>query len=179
MDSPATISDLIHLPQIARQAVVDSLNDEISTPLLASNDLKQSRGLFVTIHTLDKKLRGCRGTISGTCSDLIRETRQNACSAAFEDPRFPAITQDEMTNLDFEVSVLGEAEPVADESELNPEVYGIIITTLDGQKRGLMLPGIPQLDTIKKQIAATRSKVGIAEDSPIELQRFRVDKFSE
>ena len=84
-----------------------------------------------------------------------------------------------MTDLVFEVSVLGEAEPVADQSKLDPEIYGIIITTLDGQNRGLMLPGIPQLDTVEKQIASTRSKVGIAEDSPIELQRFRVDKFSE
>ena len=179
MDSPATISDLVYLPQIARQAVVDSLNDEIAAPLHANNDLKQSRGLFVTIHTLDKQLRGCRGTISGTCSDLIQETRQNACSSAFDDPRFPAITLDEMTDLVFEVSVLGEAEPVADQSKLDPEIYGIIITTLDGQNRGLMLPGIPQLDTVEKQIASTRSKVGISEDSPIELQRFRVDKFSE
>jgi len=179
MDTPTTLSDLTALPRIARQAVADSLTGEQPSSILATADLKQSRGLFVTIHTTDQRLRGCRGTLSGTCSDLILETQQNARSAAFEDPRFPSITLDEMPDLEFEVSILGDAESVQDESELNPEIFGIIITTLDGKNRGLMLPGIPQLDTVDKQISSTRSKVGIAENEPIQLQRFRVDKFNE
>ncbi len=179
MNSSATISDLASLPQIARQAIADFLNGDQASVLIAADDLKQSRGLFVTIHTSDQRLRGCRGTVSGTCSDLIEETRQNARSAAFDDPRFPAVTIDELENLEIEISVLGEAEPVENESELDPEIYGIILTTLDRQKRGLMLPGIPQLDTVEKQISATRSKVGMAKNEPIQLQRFRVDKFRE
>ncbi len=179
MQTSQTVSDPSQLPQIARQAVTDSLSGKQADPLTAEGALKQSRGLFVTIHTLDHVLRGCRGTISETCSDLISEARQNACSAAFDDPRFPSISLDELPNLEFEVSVLAEAETVADESELDPQTFGIIITSLDGKKRALMLPGIPQLDTVKKQISSTRSKAGITATAPIRLQRFRVDKYRE
>jgi len=179
MDPAAIISDLTALPQIARQSVSDSLTGEQVSSLTADGDLKQSCGLFVTIHTLNQRLRGCRGTISGTCPDLIEETRQNALSAAFDDPRFPALTLDELADIEFEISVLSDAEPVQDESELDPEIYGIIITSLDGQDQALMLPGIPQLETVEKQISATRAKAEIVEGAPVQLQRFRVDKFSE
>lgn len=179
MNHPSPNSDLSALPRIARQAVAASLADQQPMTLAASGDLKQSRGLFVTIHTEEQNLRGCRGTLSGTCSDLILETQQNACSAAFDDPRFPPVTLFELPHLEFEISILGDAEPVENESDLNPDIYGVIITTLDGKQQGLMLPGIPQLDTVEKQISSTRSKVGIAENAPIQLKRFRVDKFRE
>jgi AmmeMemoRadiSam system protein A len=179
MDSPAIISDPADLPPLARQAVMDSLAKEQAAPLIAEGELKQSRGVFVTIHTSGHRLRGCRGTISGTCPDLIEETRQNACSAAFDDPRFPAVTADEMPNLHFEVSVLSAAEPVEDESQLDPQSYGIIVISEDGKKRALMLPGIPHLDTVEKQVSATRDKAGLTKAEPIQLQRFQVDKFYE
>jgi len=179
MNTPAIISDPAELPQLARRAVADSLAGVQAPPLLAEGELKQSRGVFVTIHTADHRLRGCRGTISGTCPDLVGETRQNACSAAFDDPRFPPVAADEMPGLVFEVSVLAAAEPVRDESGLDPQTYGIIVTSLDGNKRALMLPGIPQLDTVEKQVSATRAKAGIAGNEPIQLQRFQVDKFHE
>jgi len=179
MDSNIGISDLNLLPQIARQSVNDSLYAQQASPLIAEGDLKQARGLFVTIHTTDNRLRGCRGTISAVYRNLIEEARHNAHSAAFDDPRFPKVTADELSDLQFEVSVLSDAEPVQDESELDPEIYGIILTSLDGQKRALMLPGIPHLNTIERQVSATREKAGIPEEEEIRLQRFRVDKYSE
>jgi len=141
--------------------------------------LDQSRGLFVTIHTSGQLLRGCRGTISASYGDLIEETRSNAQAAAFHDPRFPAVTLDEITDLQFEVSILGDVEDVQDESKLDSEIYGIIITSMDEKKRALMLPGIPDLDTVEKQIFATCVKAGLSEGDPIQLQRFQVEKFSD
>lgn len=179
MDSSASCSDLESLPQIARQAVSDSLSGKQAASIRAEGSLNQSRGLFVTIHNLDRSLRGCRGTISATYGDLIEEVRHNAYAAAFHDPRFPAVNMDELTDLQFEVSILGDVEAVQSRSDLNPETYGIIITSLDGKKRGLMLPGVPHLDTVSSQVSATCEKAGIAEDEPIELERFRVDKFCE
>ena len=179
MDSTIGCSGRDSLPQIARQSVLDSLAGKQAASLRAEGDLKQSHGLFVTIHTSDQRLRGCRGTISAAYGDLIEEARHNAHAAAFHDPRFSAVTLDELTNLHFEVSVLSDAEPVQDESELDPEIYGIIITSLDEQKRALMLPGIPHLDTVEEQLSSTRKKAGIARDEAIQLQRFCVDKYSE
>ncbi len=110
---------------------------------------------------------------------LIGETRQNACSAAFEDPRFPTVTVDEMQDLLFEVSVPAAAEPVQDESQLDPQIFGAIVSSPDGKKRALMLPGAPHLDSVAKQIAATCEKAGIMETEPVQPQHFRVDKFYE
>ena len=177
MKPSISASDLSSLPQIARQSVLDSLSGKMAASLRAEGDMKQSRGLFVTINTADQRLRGCRGTVTASYGDLIEETRSNAQAAAFHDPRFPSVTLDEIHDLKFEVSVLGDVEDVPDESGLDAQIYGIIITSMDEQKRALMLPGIPDLDTVEKQIFATCVKAGLEDGEPIQLQRFQVEKF--
>ena len=66
--------------------------------------LKADRACFVTL-TKYHKLRGCIGTLMPTLP-LYKEIVRNAHAAAFDDPRFPPLTKDEMPEIHIEISVL-------------------------------------------------------------------------
>jgi AmmeMemoRadiSam system protein A/AmmeMemoRadiSam system protein B len=152
-------------------ADVDVATDE---KMLA--ELRSRRaGAFVSFHK-GEHLRGCIGTISATCDNIFEEICQNTVSAAEHDPRFPAIAADEVPELHCSVDVLGEAEPVADISELDAKRYGVIVSK--GFRRGLLLPDLEGVDTPQQQIAIALSKAGIAPDAAYELERFEVVRYT-
>ena len=63
-------------------------------------------GAFVTIHK-GGDLRGCIGTIVPTRPTLAEEIIGNAILAATEDPRFFPVREEELSELDISVDVLG------------------------------------------------------------------------
>ncbi len=128
-------------------------------------------GAFVSIHK-NGRLRGCIGTIGPTCSCLGEEIIQNAVSAAVRDPRFDPIRPEELPLLDVSVDVLGEAEDIASEAELDVKRYGVIVTK--GSRRGLLLPDLEGVDTPAEQVAIARQKAGIRPEETVRLQRFEV-----
>ena len=77
--------------------------------------LTENRASFVTL-TQDGLLRGCIGSLEA-CRALVEDVARNAFAAAFRDPRFPPLQQQEFDALDIHVSVLGTPEPVACASE--------------------------------------------------------------
>ena len=76
----------------------------------AADDGTENHGAFVTIR-LGGSLRGCIGFMEGIgplgqmVADLARE-------AAFSDPRFPPLTEEELGRCTLEVSLLTEPEPI-------------------------------------------------------------------
>jgi len=139
------------------------------------DELARKAGVFVTIYESNGNLRGCMGTIGPTEPNVVRQTEYCAKMAACEDPRFYPIRPEELSGLKFEVGILHEPEPADSEDDLDPKIYGVIISTADG-RRALMLPGIEQLDTVEKQLLATRQKAGIGPTEPVTIMRFKVDK---
>ncbi len=133
----------------------------------------QRAGAFVSLHKFGE-LRGCIGTFLPTCQSVAEEIRQNAVSASTRDPRFPAITADELPYLEYSVDVLGAPEPIASEAELDPRRYGVIVSCRG--KRGLLLPDLEGVDTVAQQVAIARRKAGIGPQEPVELQRFTVER---
>ncbi len=133
--------------------------------------LKSRAGAFVSIHE-HGRLRGCIGTFLPTRDNLAEEIIENAISAATRDPRFDAITPDELPFLEISVDVLGEPEDIDSEKELNPKRYGVIVTK--GGRRGLLLPDLEGVDTVEQQISIARQKAGIAPGEKISLKRFEV-----
>lgn len=134
-------------------------------------------GVFVTIHKASTgELRGCIGTIQPIESTLAQETINNAISAATRDPRFPPIGPAELDDLVIDVSVLHPPEPIASIAELDPKIYGVIVQR--GARRGLLLPDIPGIDDAETQVAYARQKAWIGPDEPVQLFRFRVDKYT-
>jgi AMMECR1 domain-containing protein len=108
----------------------------------------------------------------------VWETWRFAVAAASHDYRFKPVTAVELPGMRFSVTVLGELEPVASPDELNPAVYGVVVTAADGRK-GVLLPDIAGIDSVAEQIAIARDKAGIGPNEPVELQRFRAESFKE
>ena len=73
--------------------------------------LNKKGSCFVTLQ-LNGELRGCIGNIEAF-ETLGENLRRNALNAAFNDPRFPALTQDEFNKVEIEVSLLTPAEPIS------------------------------------------------------------------
>ena len=128
-------------------------------------------GAFVSIHK-NGRLRGCIGTIEATRDSLAEEIINNAISASTQDPRFPAITEDELNMLEINVDVLGEAEYIFSMDQLDPKRYGVIVTK--GYRRGLLLPDLDGVDTAEDQVSIAKKKAGIRPDEDVKLQRFEV-----
>ena len=128
-------------------------------------------GAFVSIHK-HGKLRGCIGTILPTTGSVAEEIIQNAISASTRDPRFDAVTEDELKWLEINVDVLGEPEDIESADELDVKRYGVIVSK--GGRRGLLLPDLDGVDTVEQQIAIATQKAGLAPGTPVKLQRFEV-----
>ncbi len=67
--------------------------------------LKEKRGAFTTIKRIDGSLRGCIG-YPLPIKPLYKAVIETALLAAFDDPRFPPLVEEELDNVLFEVSVL-------------------------------------------------------------------------
>ena len=128
-------------------------------------------GAFVSIHK-QGRLRGCIGTIAPTRDSLAEEIIHNAVSAAARDPRFDPIRHDELRWLEINVDVLGEPEDIASEDDLDVKRYGVIVSW--GHRRGLLLPDLEGVDTVRQQVEIARQKAGIGPGEKVSLQRFEV-----
>ncbi|MFQ5937176.1 MAG: AmmeMemoRadiSam system protein A [Acidiferrobacterales bacterium] len=107
-----------------------------------SSSLQRQGASFVTVKISDE-LRGCIGSIEPR-RVLVIDVVRNAYSAAFHDPRFPALTEEEYLQLDVHISVLSRPEPMMFSSEadliqqLRPGTDGLILE--EGTCRATYLP---------------------------------------
>ena len=137
------------------------------------------KGIFVTIYTTKgkkKELRGCIGTFRPTKECLAQEIIDNAISSAIHDYRFSRISNNELSDLEYEISLLEDPEPIDSVKRLDPIKYGVIVKSKDG-RTGLLLPDIDGVETPEHQISIACQKAGIDPASEeIHLYRFTVEK---
>ena len=160
--------------RLARESLESYIKNKkkIEVPDGASRGLTERRaGAFVSLKK-DGNLRGCIGTIGPTKDSLALEIIENAISAAVRDPRFQPVREDELQDLVYSVDVLSEPEDIESEDELDVKKYGVIVTARG--KRGLLLPNLEGVDTVRDQINIAKQKAGIEEYEPVEMQRFQV-----
>ncbi len=162
--------------RLARKAITQYLRDgTLLDDYSGFDELRSDRaGAFVSLHR-GGELRGCIGSIGPTKADLAEEIVDKAVEAAVSDPRFPAMTEDELDDLDISVDVLQAAEPVGRLDELDPKVYGVIVTK--DWRRGLLLPDLEGVDTPEEQVAIAMRKAGIMPGERVSLERFKVDRY--
>jgi AmmeMemoRadiSam system protein A/AmmeMemoRadiSam system protein B len=168
------------LPALAR-AVVETFVQEgkvIPAPDNPSDLLNLRAGCFVSIKTRAGDLRGCIGTIEPVKDTLAEEIILNAISAATRDPRFSPVREDELPGLKYSVDVLSQPEPVKLEN-LDPEVYGVIVESKNGLRRGLLLPNLKGIETAAQQVEIASRKAGITAGDEIKLWRFRAERYPE
>jgi AmmeMemoRadiSam system protein A len=139
------------------------------------------RATFVTL-TRHSQLRGCIGTLQA-CRPLAVDIAHNAYAAAFRDPRFPPVEEQEFGTLDIHLSLLTPAVPLrfASESDLLgqlvPFVDGLILE--DGSRRGTFLPSVwESLPEPKAFLEHLKLKAGLPKDhwSPtLTIARYRAE----
>ncbi len=133
-------------------------------------------GAFVSLHEFGE-LRGCIGTFVAQQDNVAEEIIENAIAAATRDPRFYPVQSDEVKDLDISVDVLGEPEEIDSIDQLDPEIYGVIVSAKHDGRRGLLLPALEQVKTAEQQVYIARQKAWIRPDEPIRLQRFQVKRY--
>ncbi|MGA9771976.1 MAG: AmmeMemoRadiSam system protein A [Blastocatellia bacterium] len=172
-------SNNITLPELARLAVEAFIGkgERIEPPAVTAGALCERAGVFVTIRTLSGDLRGCIGTIEPAQATVAEEIIRNAINAATCDPRFSEVKADELPDLTYGVDVLSPPEPARGVKDLDPSLYGVIIETLDGIRRGLLLPRIASLKTAEQQWLAVHQKAGIKPGTPVLVERFTVTRY--
>ena len=127
------------LLELARATIQARLSDQpLPCPSPDSAVLLELRGAFVTLK-IDEVLRGCIGHVVGV-APLWRAVRDNAVAAAFEDPRFPPLTLDELPHVRIEISVLTPLCTSAAE-DVVVGYHGVLVER--GASRGLLLPQVP------------------------------------
>lgn len=154
---------------------------EIPSFQVTSGILKEELGVFVTIHK-EGALRGCIGFIQGV-KPLFQAVEEMAAAAAFQDPRFPPVSTEELASLKVEVSVLTPLRRVRELSEIEVGNHGLYIVR--GANAGLLLPQVAaeygwDRTTFLQQ---TCLKAGLPpeawQDPQTEIHIFSADIFSE
>jgi AmmeMemoRadiSam system protein B/AmmeMemoRadiSam system protein A len=171
--SPLMQSEKSLLLQFARDTIFSYVKEK-RRPRITIEDkrLKANGAAFVTIKTHDGRLRGCMGNIMPTMP-LYESVIANAVSAASRDPRFQPMREEELDDIDVEVTVLSPLEPMKDRRDFEVGRHGLYI--VKGQNRGILLPQVPvefgwDSDTFLKQVCL---KAGLPEDAWKEASLYR------
>ncbi|MEE9311545.1 MAG: AmmeMemoRadiSam system protein A [Planctomycetota bacterium] len=142
-DQPLTPDEGVQALKIARQSLEASISGELGeTGFLPEHTagLRQELGTFVTIHTSDGQLRGCIGHMIGQYP-LFSELESLAVAAGTQDPRFPAVSEEELSDLSYEVSVLSTMKETA-AKDVIAGTHGLMIK--NGVFSGVLLPQVAQ-----------------------------------
>ena len=106
--------------QVARQSIKHGLQKSSALHVITSDyssNLQQNLASFVTLHK-NGELRGCIGALEAY-QPLINDIAEHAFAAAFKDPRFPALEQNELDQIDIEISkILNDSRSEEHTSEL-------------------------------------------------------------
>lgn len=94
--------------------------------------------VFVTLNK-NGNLRGCIGSMLPhmLLGDAVKEY---AVKAAVEDPRFPPVEYDELSDIEIEISVLSPLRKISDVSEIKENVHGVYVKY--GFRSGTYLPQV-------------------------------------
>lgn len=181
--------DQNYLLQLARRTIEQYFYKSQRTqvkPQDVSDELKQKGACFITL-TIDGELRGCIGNIVAM-RPLYQDVIDNAVNAAYEDPRFFPLTQDELQKIKIEISVLSvpaQLDFVNSEdllSKLRPNIDGIILQS--NNHHATFLPQvwekIPQKEDFLSQLCL---KAGAStdcwQDPKVKIWVYQVQKFKE
>ena len=172
--------------QVARQSILHGLEKGVELPVINADysaALQQDAASFVTLHK-NGELRGCIGALQAY-QPLINDIAEHAFAAAFQDPRFPALRQDEYEQVEIEISVLGKPEVMTFTSEedllhqIRPNIDGLILEY--GYNRGTFLPSVwEELPDKKDFLSHLKMKAGLPLqwwDNGAKVSRYETFKF--
>jgi len=144
--------------------------------------LKETLSCFVTL-TIGGNLRGCMGHVEAV-QPLYLDIMENAAAAAFDDPRFSPLSEEEYKKTEIEVSVLSKPEPLSFSSpedllkKLRPGIDGVILRR--GRRGATYLPQVWENLPDKEQfLSSLCEKAGLPTDdwkkSGLEVETYEVE----
>lgn len=143
-------------------------------------DVSGKSGIFVTL-TKKGELRGCIGIPMPV--ELSKGLKEAALSV-INDPRFPPLTADELSDVKIEVSLLSSPEEVEEPlKEIEIGKHGIIVR--HGYKSGLLLPQVPVENkwSLKEFLDYACLKAGLTpgfwKEPGVEIYKFKAVVYSE
>lgn len=186
--NPTSLCEEEHilLRHVAREAVEYGLRHDGHLPIDTSRyprPLQEHGASFVTIKKHDE-LRGCIGSLEAH-RPLVEDVAQNAYAAAFLDPRFPPLSENELTEVDFHLSILTPPVPMNFNSEadllrqIQPGIDGLVLE--DGIHRGTFLPSVwESLPDAVQFLQHLKLKAGLPVDhwsSTLKVARYTSESF--
>ena len=153
-------------------------------------ELNALRASFVTLNSRSAEaeyhLRGCIGTLYPKRS-LVEDVYLNAKSAAFHDPRFDPLQQNELKNISIDISILSIPEKINYKNITDiqriiiPEIHGVIIQK--SFNRAVFLPDVwKKLPGFEVFFSHLCKKAGLGSNCLESLEDifiFTVEKYSE
>ena len=170
------------LLEIAVASVRSAVEDEgYSLPDTLPEEMTLPRGAFVTLKENDR-LRGCIGSIRPV-APLAETIMRMARSAALDDPRFLPVTESELPELEYEISVLSPLQILDDWHDVNVGTDGLIIVGPGGNS-GVLLPQVPVEQGWNREefLEAVCRKAELDPDAylgNVTLYRFQAEVFGE
>lgn len=127
------------LLEIAKQAVETYVKKE-KTIKIEEDDksLNEPSGVFVTLKK-NGELRGCIGMFQPE-TPLYKNVIEMAIAAATQDPRFNFVKEDELKDLEYEISVLSPLKKVDSYKDVEIGKHGVQIKK--GLRSGVFLPQV-------------------------------------
>jgi hypothetical protein len=172
------------LLEVARNSIKKSLGLSFKD-VVVKKEWQENRATFVTL-TINKNLRGCIGSIEARQS-IYEDIRHNAYSAAFNDPRFPPVTSDELDNIKIEISILTPLKEIIYNTEedilksIIPFKMGLLLE--HGFYRGTFLPQVwEHFNEPKDFFNHLKQKAGLSIDffdPQMKLYYYEVEKCQE
>jgi len=127
------------LLEIARQSVEQYIKEKkIPSFEIADSLLNRNLGAFVTLNK-DNQLRGCIGRFEPDIP-LYQVVSQMAISAAVNDARFQPVTDSELDELEYEISVLSPLRKIDSWQEIELGRHGVQVK--QGIRSGVFLPQV-------------------------------------
>jgi AmmeMemoRadiSam system protein B/AmmeMemoRadiSam system protein A len=146
-----------------------------------SDQLQHARGIFVTLR-FQGQLRGCIGQVQ-TKTPLYETVCQAARSAATHDPRFQAVTPEELNGLTISISILSPFTPTKNKDRIQIGRDGLYIRRAD--MAGLLLPQVAEERSWDAEtfLAQTCQKAGLWpsawQEPETEIFVFTTEEFGE
>lgn len=154
-----------YILRTVRDSIGAALKGEEYIPKEIPPVLTEYGASFVTLK-IKNQLRGCIGSVYPT-KPLILDLIDNAKNSAFNDSRFPPLTEDEFNQIEISVSILSSIERIKfkDERDLLSKIYphGIIIA--ERERRAVYLPVVwEQLPDREVFLKSLKEKAGLPPD---------------
>ncbi len=139
MDSTLSREEKKELINTARRSIETKFkNQSPPSPFNITDSLKEPNGVFVTLKK-HGQLRGCIGTFRAS-KPLYKTVQDMARAAAFEDYRFPPLSEDELKDIEIEISVLSPLKKIDSVEEIEVGKHGIYI--IKDYHHGVLLPQV-------------------------------------